>query len=149
VPRFRYYFIPNKLFDSFSREEIKLRYTFTQEDSIKQLKVNQEKEALKELKKNDRYLPEYPGGGNALKKYISGNLIYPPDHKNLFGVKVTFEVDIDGKLTNIQAATNSETPYSIEAIRLVKSMPNWLPAISHGVPLKRNTYVFIRFKTIR
>ena len=76
--------------------------------------------------------PEFPGGIPALRKYIADNLRYPEAAtKNEIKGKcyLKFIVSETGKITNITIVRGLvDCPEcNDEAIRLVSSMPDWIP----------------------
>lgn len=77
--------------------------------------------------------PEFPGGQKALDEYISSNLKYPERAKNqeIEGIiQVQFTVNADGTIGSIKIVRLLDPDLEAEAIRLVKNMPNWIPADS-------------------
>ena len=73
-------------------------------------------------------MPSFPGGYDALKKFIDENLRYPhPDFCGEGRVVVTFTVETDGSLTDIRVVRSIAKELDEEAVRLVKSMPKWIP----------------------
>lgn len=79
--------------------------------------------------------PEFPGGQDALKKYLRENLKYPQSARdnNIYGqVYVTFVVERDGTITNPRIMKDIGGGCGAEAVRLVKSMPKWIPGKKRG-----------------
>ena len=79
--------------------------------------------------------PEFPGGVEALYKYIQQNIKYPQLAKenNITGrVFVTFVVEKDGSVSNVKAARDIGGGCGAEAVRVVKSMPKWSPGKQRG-----------------
>ena len=77
----------------------------------------------------------FPGGMEALYKWISENLRYPEECKanNIQGrVIVQFVIDTDGSITEIKAIRSPDDVLSQEAIRVLSAMPKWKPATSDG-----------------
>ncbi len=77
--------------------------------------------------------PEFPGGKEALDNYIATNLKYPerPLKQGIEGiVRVEFTVNTDGSIGSIKIVRLVDPDLEAEAIRLVKSMPAWIPADS-------------------
>ncbi|MBV8250998.1 MAG: TonB family protein [Chitinophaga sp.] len=76
----------------------------------------------------------FPGGENALEAFLIKNLKYPKtaiDNKISGTVMVHFTVDANGKITNARTTTGKpqiSKELDEEALRVVNSMPNWLPA---------------------
>ncbi len=84
--------------------------------------------------------PVYPGGVGEMFKFINKN-IQKPDTIMKGGdgkVFLWFNVAEDGSISNIKVI--KEIPgckaCNDEAIRLVKLMPKWEPALEHGRPVK-------------
>lgn len=73
----------------------------------------------------------FPGGELALKAYIDSNLVYPQSdtYKRHEGrVYVSFVVDWDGSISQIEVIRGTTEEANREAKRLIREMPNWLPA---------------------
>ncbi len=82
--------------------------------------------------------PEYPGGNPALFKYISENLIYPPDAQknNIQGrVILKFVVNRNGSVDRIEIIRSIDSLLDNEAIRVVKTLPKFRPGKQGGVPV--------------
>lgn len=78
-------------------------------------------------------MPEFPGGTEGLISYLQSNVIYPLDavKEKIEGrVIVLFTVESDGALKNIQVETPVSPLLDEEAVRVVKSMPKWIPALT-------------------
>jgi TonB family protein len=75
-------------------------------------------------------MPSFPGGEEALFTYLSDSLRYPQEAilQQIEGtVYVSFIVNTDGSLSDITILKGLGAGCDDEAIRLVKSMPNWKP----------------------
>jgi protein TonB len=78
------------------------------------------------------YLPEFPGGQQALINYLQTNLIYPVDAKEL-GIEgkvyVSFVVFEDGSIQQVTILRGIQGNRSCEneVLRLIKQMPKWIP----------------------
>ena len=74
---------------------------------------------------------EFKGGKNALTEYIKTSMHYPEKAKNndIQGrVYVKFTVNRYGKVKNIKIVRSIHPLLDTEAIKLVKNMPDWIPA---------------------
>ena len=73
----------------------------------------------------------FPGGVEALSKYIEDNAVYPEAAKKE-GIQekiyVQFIVKSDGSLTGIEIISGKNIDLRNETIRLVSEMPLWIPA---------------------
>ncbi len=77
----------------------------------------------------------YPGGTAAMMKFVINNTRYPEValEIGLQGrVYISFVVERDGRLTNVKIIRGISIELNREAIRVIRSMPNWEPAISKG-----------------
>lgn len=80
-------------------------------------------------------MPEYPGGQNELLTYLARNIKYPEEsvkNKEEGRVSLTFIVNKDGSISDVKVVRNATPPLDAEAIRIVKSMPNWTPGKEKG-----------------
>jgi len=83
-------------------------------------------------------MPEFPGGDLGLMNYISNNINYPKEAKNLNitgKVYVQFTVDTTGEVTNVKIARGVDQFLDDEAIRVVQSFPKFSPATQRGKPI--------------
>lgn len=79
--------------------------------------------------------PEFPGGTEALYKYLAQNIKYPQlaRENGITGrVYVTFVVERDGSIANPKVLRDIGGGCGAEAIRVVKSMPKWTPGKQRG-----------------
>ncbi len=79
--------------------------------------------------------PEFPGGMEALYKYLGESIKYPQVAKenNITGrVYVTFVVEKDGSIANPKVLRDIGGGCGQEAIRVVKAMPKWKPGKQRG-----------------
>lgn len=71
---------------------------------------------------------EFPGGMNALIKYLSDNITYPPEARenNITGTVIAeFVVEVDGSLSNIRIIQGIGGGCDEEVIKAIKNMPRW------------------------
>ncbi len=93
--------------------------------------------------------PEFPGGEAALVKFIKDNLKYPADaaRDSIQGrVTLSFVVKKNGSITNIEVMRSPDKRLTKEAIRIVKSMPRWKPAIKLDKPVRAKYVLPITFR---
>ncbi len=93
--------------------------------------------------------PEYVGGMDAFYKYLTDNLRYPEQAKadNIQGrVLIRFVVMNDGSIVNVEVARGIGGGCDEEAVRVVKAMPKWKPAVSDGKPVNVQYALPITFK---
>lgn len=80
---------------------------------------------------------EFPGGTDALRAFLAENCHYPKEaqENNLQGVVLLeFVVEEDGTITAITVLRSVCEALDEEAIRVVKAMPKWMPAVNNGLP---------------
>lgn len=77
--------------------------------------------------------PNYEGGFQGISKIIMDRFRKPTEKEFKGGdVQVTFTVEIDGSLSNIQIYKNSGFGAGEEAVRVLKEIKDWIPAIKDG-----------------
>jgi len=107
-----------------------------------------EQEAPKEIFTVVEEQPSYPGGDEARIKYLQANIKYPEEAKELGTqgkVFVTFVVEVDGSITDVKVLRGIGAGCDEEAIRVVKSMPKWIPGKQRGVPVRVQFNLPIKF----
>ena len=80
-------------------------------------------------------MPEFPGGEQAMFRYLISNTKYPPKarKKNITGkVFVNFTVEKDGRITEVKIIRSAHPLLDEEAIRVIASMPVWKPGMQDG-----------------
>ena len=110
------------------------------------MEVDNEKNV--EVNGNDQQA-EYPGGMEAMMKFVRDNLRYPEDAKdnNIEGrVICSFVVTAEGKVDKIKVAKGIGHGCDEEAMRVIKSMPLWYPAMQNGKAVNQNMSLPIAFK---
>lgn len=83
-------------------------------------------------------MPEFPGGRENLRLWLSQNMKYPEEAKinKIAGrVYVTFVVNSTGKVLDAKVAVPVNPLLDAEAIRLIKIMPDWKPGSQMGRPV--------------
>jgi len=93
--------------------------------------------------------PEFPGGPEALLKYLAENLQYPDLARqgNIEGkVYVEFVVEKDGRVTNCKVLRDIGAGCGQEAVRVIKSMPKWSPGESAGKRVRTRFQQQVVFK---
>ena len=92
--------------------------------------------------------PTFPGGEEAMNKFISENTKYPDNPKEM-GVEgvvsVGFLVEKDGSLKNLKVLKFVDPDLEKEALRVVGSMPPWIPAEKDGAAIEAPAKVDVPF----
>ena len=95
-------------------------------------------------------MPEYPGGMNALYKYLE-NKTKSSDVKGKAGgsVIVGFTVSESGKVKDVRALQSDQPILTKEAERIVSEMPAWIPGKQRGRPVPVKYTIPVRFGSFR
>ena len=94
-------------------------------------------------------MPEFPGGTVELMKYLSSNVKYPiiAQENGIQGrVIVQFTVRRDGTIDDVEVVRSADPNLDKEAIRVIKSMPNWKPGEQRGKKVNCKFTVPVVFK---
>ena len=94
-------------------------------------------------------MPMFPGGEQALRKWIPDHIKYPviAAENGIQGkVYVQFVVDKDGSVTNAKIARGVDPSLDQEALRVVNSLPKWKPGMQRGKPVRVSFTVPINFQ---
>lgn len=93
--------------------------------------------------------PSYPGGEEALYKYLSQNIQYPDVARdnNITGtVVIRFVVEKDGSITKAAIAREIGGGCGKEALRVVNSMPKWKPGKQSGKAVRTEFTLPVQFQ---
>lgn len=79
--------------------------------------------------------PEFPGGAEALKKFLARNLVSPDnlDEGEMKTVRIRFRVEKDGAVRTFEILTSGGQDFDGEVVRVCRKMPKWVPALQNGV----------------
>ena len=94
-------------------------------------------------------MPEYPGGQAALFEYLQKNVKYPADaekKKEEGRVLVTFVVNTDGSITDIEVVRKTFPSLDAEAVRVISGMPRWKPGEQKGQKVRVKYTVPLTFR---
>ena len=94
-------------------------------------------------------MPSFPGGNTALMKFLNEKIHYPvvAQENGVQGrVVVSFVVERDGHITDVQIARSVDPSLDKEAQRVVKSMPKWIPGKQNGSAVRVKFNVPVSFR---
>lgn len=94
-------------------------------------------------------MPEFPGGKDAMQKFISKEIIYPEEAiaEHIDGrVLLLVIIDKTGKIRDIISKGSPDKILEREAIRVVKLMPNWSPGIQNDSAVDVQVSTPVMFK---
>lgn len=92
--------------------------------------------------------PEYPGGNEAMYKYLADHIIYPRDARQN-GVQGTvfikFVVEVDGTIQDASIIRSVCPSIDSTALAVVRGMPRWKPGSQQGKTVAVNYTLPIKF----
>lgn len=98
---------------------------------------------------NVQQQPSFPGGEQAMYKWIRDNMVYPAvaSEEGIQGrVIVEFVVSKTGSIENVRAIRGPHKALEAEAVRVVKAMPAWNPGRNNGQPVKVTYVLPVNFR---
>ena len=93
--------------------------------------------------------PSYPGGEEALYKYLGENIQYPDvarDNGITGTVVIRFVVEKDGSITKAAIAREIGGGCGKEALRVVNAMPKWKPGKQSGKAVRTEFTLPVQFQ---
>ena len=133
--------IPGKKFG----KAVNMKYTIPVNFKLPENKPAEEKRVFTKLERQ----PEFPGGKEALLKFLKDNVQYPKDaQRNSEEGRsvVSFIVNKDGSISDVKVVKSSGSPsLDEEAVRVLSSMPDWKPGLQEGRPVKTKYTVPVTF----
>ena len=92
--------------------------------------------------------PHFPGGNGALLDWLSKNIHYTSGCASIQGrVVVSFFVEPDGSLSDIELVRKVAPELDEEVLRVVKAMPKWIPASQNNKPIRAKFTMPITFRS--
>jgi len=93
-------------------------------------------------------MPEYPGGLTALMNYLRVNIRYPATAQKA-GIEgrviVSFIVEPNGSVSNVEIVRSVDTDLDQEALRVVRQMPKWKAGKQDGNTVRVKFHLPIKF----
>ncbi|MCX6257908.1 MAG: energy transducer TonB [Bacteroidia bacterium] len=94
-------------------------------------------------------MPQFKGGDDSLRRFLAKNIHYPDNARqnNIEDkVYVSFIVGSTGKVRNVKVVRGIYPDLNTEAIRVIKSMPDWIPGKQRGEAVNVMYTIPISFK---
>ncbi|QIA06366.1 M56 family metallopeptidase [Draconibacterium halophilum] len=108
-----------------------------------------EKTKLKDFEKEKEVffvvddLPEFPGGSNALTKFVQNKT----EKYNLIGkAKIAFTVNPKGKVTDVKIVETDNDKLGKAAAEIISQLPTWEPGKQRGKPVPVKYLIAVEFK---
>ena len=98
---------------------------------------------------NVEVMPSYPGDMTECYMFVARHMHYPEEaaEKGIAGrVLIRFVVEKDGRLTNFEVIETPDPLLSDEALRVLKQMPQWIPAKNKGKDVRCRYSMPIQFR---
>lgn len=94
-------------------------------------------------------MPTFPGGDQALFKFLSDNIRYPviAQENGIQGrVICQFVVNRDGSIVDVEVVRSVDPSLDCEAIRVIRLMPNWKPGMQRGKAVRVKYTLPVNFR---
>ena len=105
---------------------------------------NEEEELLGVIQED---MASFPGGEDALYKFLEDNVQMPKDFCGSGFVVVRFVVEKDGSITKPTVVRDIGGGCGEEALRVVRLMPKWEPGSQSGIPVRQEFTLPIQFSS--
>ncbi|MDR0833804.1 MAG: TonB family protein [Candidatus Symbiothrix sp.] len=108
-----------------------------------------ESKPIEEAYTGAEVMPSFPGGVVELNRFLFTNIQYPASaiSQNKSGrVWCSFIVEKDGTITNVKVEKNVFISLDQEAVRVLQTMPAWVPGSEHGERVRVKCYLPIVFQ---
>lgn len=135
------YIVPNSV------EEDLLNFVSNQMD--KKTAVNEEKDSDENIYDVVEQMPAFQGGQGALLSFLSTTVKYPAEAQanGIQGrVTVSFVIEEDGSLTDARVTRSVDPALDKEALRVINSMPKWIPGKENGRNVRVRFNAPVQFK---
>lgn len=95
--------------------------------------------------------PRFPGGSYAMMKYFDDSIRYPEPERTKFiqgNVMVKFFVTKEGRIIDVQLVNGVPGGPNLarESVRIIQSMPIWIPASKNGKAVDAEYTLSVPFK---
>lgn len=127
----------------------------SEESQVSETVLNEATEEIAAPEKKDKVymsvekVAEYPGGQKAMMQFLVENVKYPENamKNDIQGrVVVKFIVTKKGKIKDVTVLKPVDPELDKEAIRVVESMPDWIPAQNDGKAVDSYFHLPVSFK---
>ena len=118
-------------------------YSEYYEDDVKQALLQDSLSQANDTLTDAYKMPEFPGGQEALRKYLQKNTEIPGlyDGNGIQGrVIIQFVVGKDGSIVSARVVRSIDKNLDKKALRIIQSMPKWIPG-----ELEDGTKVYVKF----
>lgn len=110
--------------------------------------VNEDKAAADGLRTEAEIMPQFPGGKEALARFLGDNIEYPEAairQRKRGRVLCSFVVEGDGRVSYVRLEEGTDIFLDDEALRVLRIMPPWIPGEENGEKIRVKVYLPIVF----
>jgi protein TonB len=103
---------------------------------------------LQTVQHSDTIHPSFPGGESALSAFLKEHITYPynvNDRPYTGKIKVTLAIAESGKITYYSILNSPNKAISGEIKRVVKLMPDWIPATKNEIAVADSVRIWFPF----
>ena len=91
--------------------------------------------------------PSFNGGSSMeFQKWVLDNIRYPEGVSAEGRVSVSFTISETGKVTDVKVLRGADQMLNDEAVRVISSSPDWIPALKDGKPIAIQMLIPVEFK---
>lgn len=110
-------------------------------------KTNNQNHKEEKIYQTAEQMPSFPGGDLALLKFINENVKYPyQDEQVQRAVILRFVIEKDSTISNVDVMRSIDPICDKEAVRVIKSMPKWIPGKQNNEPVRVYYTLPVRFR---
>lgn len=110
-------------------------------------KTNNQYHKEEKIYETAEQMPSFPGGDLALLKFINENVKYPyQDEQVQRAVILRFVIEKDSTISNVDVMRSIDPICDKEAVRVIKSMPKWIPGKQNNEPVRVYYTLPVRFR---
>ena len=120
--------------------------------SVSAFSLPDKKKKSKSKSKDVIVMPQFPGGHKKMLDFLLVETKYPYEayeREEVGEVIVSFRVEKDGYISMAKVLRGVSPSLDKEAVRVVRSMPNWVPGTKNGVPVPAELTIPINFKLFK
>jgi protein TonB len=96
---------------------------------------------------NPDVYPEFPGGKDALLRFLKKNLNSNMENDYAVSVRIRFVVNADGSIAGFNVVESGSDEFDNEVLRVLKKMPRWIPGKSSGQDVSVYYEIPVKFIT--
>ena len=132
------------------KEDIKVNLDLEDDTPIEPVAVKQpiEEEETHEIMTFVESPPQFPGGGEAMLKFIQQNLKYPGRARRM-GIEgrvfIKAVIERDGTISGVEVMKGIGAGCDEEALQVIRSFPIWIPGKQRGKPVRVRITFPIKF----